>query len=210
LNPTSEAAQAKGTEMSLSDLASLGSVVSGFALVASLVFLALQLGDIRRLMRQTERNQWSSISQGRSSRSVEGILRVCDASMAEAFIKATQADPDLTMTQLQQYLMYTLALFTSAEDTFIQHRNNQLDVLAHRAWLALFCDTIADPAIRLAWRTWRRCAGPEFAEFVDQMIEKTPIRAALPAPEALIAWKSGIAELSGAATLPDPNGSRIF
>jgi hypothetical protein len=173
----------------------LGSFFGGFALVASLVFLSFELSQIRQQVRQAERDQRSTIAQGRRLRSIEGIVRVCDASMAEAYAKATRADADLTMTQLQQFLMYALALFVDAEDTFLQNSNGQLDDKANRAWLALFGETIADPAIRLAWRTWRGCSGREFAEFVEKMIEETPVRAAPSPAEMLDTWKSGFAEL---------------
>ncbi len=50
--------------MSLSVLASLGSFVSGFAVLISLIYLALQV-------RQTERNQQVSIRHSRATRIVE-------------------------------------------------------------------------------------------------------------------------------------------
>jgi hypothetical protein len=50
--------------MSLSDLASLGSFVSGFAVLISLIYLSLQV-------RQTKRNQQIAIRHSRASRIVE-------------------------------------------------------------------------------------------------------------------------------------------
>jgi hypothetical protein len=49
--------------MSLSDLASLGSFVSGFAVLISLIYLSLQV-------RQTKRNQQIAIRHSRASRIV--------------------------------------------------------------------------------------------------------------------------------------------
>src|SRR5450432_96104 len=60
-----------GASMSLSDLASLGSFVSGFAVLTSLVYLTLQV-------RQTERNQKSSIRHSRVSRIVELHVALAD------------------------------------------------------------------------------------------------------------------------------------
>ena len=51
--------------MSLSDLASLGSFVSGLAVMISLIYLAVQI-------RQAERNQKAMIQQGRTARMVAG------------------------------------------------------------------------------------------------------------------------------------------
>ena len=61
--------------MSLSDLASLGSFVSGIAVLMSLVYLALQV-------RQTERNQQISIRHSRASRTVQLHLALADPAPA--------------------------------------------------------------------------------------------------------------------------------
>ena len=53
--------------MSLSDWASIGSLVSSIAVLISLIYLALQV-------RQAERNQQASIRQGRATRMVDIIL----------------------------------------------------------------------------------------------------------------------------------------
>ena len=51
--------------MSLSDLASLGSFVSGVAVLVSLVFLYFQLGNLNRQVTQAEKNQRAAIHQAR-------------------------------------------------------------------------------------------------------------------------------------------------
>jgi hypothetical protein len=63
--------------MSLSDLASLGSFVSGFAVLLSLIYLALQV-------RQTKRNQQIAIRHSRASRIVELQLALADPAVADA------------------------------------------------------------------------------------------------------------------------------
>jgi hypothetical protein len=53
--------------MSLSDLASLGSFVSGFAVLISLIFLYFQLRQVNRQVRQAEINQRSLVGQTRTA-----------------------------------------------------------------------------------------------------------------------------------------------
>ena len=84
--------------MSLSVLASLGSAISGFAVLISLVFLYFQLRQVTEQIRQAERNQRATIAQFRASRTVDAMLQGCEASMADAFFKATAVEADLTMT----------------------------------------------------------------------------------------------------------------
>jgi hypothetical protein len=54
--------------MSLTDLASIGSLVSGVAVLFSLLFVGIQI-------RQSNRNQRSLMQQGRSVRNVELLLK---------------------------------------------------------------------------------------------------------------------------------------
>ena len=82
------------TSMSLSDLASLGSVVSGFAVLISLIYLALQV-------RQTERNQQISIRHSRVSRTVDLHMALADPIVAVAWLHGLGTPPELTQTELR-------------------------------------------------------------------------------------------------------------
>ena len=77
--------------MSLSQLAEIGSFVSGVAILASLIFLYFQLRQINHQVRQAEKNQKSAIRQGRASRTVRIILAGTDPSLADAFTKEHSA-----------------------------------------------------------------------------------------------------------------------
>ena len=56
--------------MSLSELAEIGSFISGAAILSSLIFLYFQLRQINRQVKQAEKNQLSAIRQGRAARTV--------------------------------------------------------------------------------------------------------------------------------------------
>ena len=191
--------------MSLSDLSSLGSFVSGVAVLVSLVFLYFQVRQVNEQVRLAERNQRATIAQVRTSYVVNVALRNCEPSMADAFTRAMNGDADLTVTQLQQFLSYARAVFAVAEDTLIQHRLGQLDDRTYSAWLALFGHTIARPAFRFAWKTQvgRPSAGHEFAEFVEKLIAETP---ALETNSAVLLdwWRSDFAEPAAPATAVVP------
>ena len=59
--------------MSLSQLAEIGSFISGVAILSSLIFLCFQLRQINQQVKQAEKNQQSAIRQGQATRSV-GIV----------------------------------------------------------------------------------------------------------------------------------------
>ena len=74
-----------GTSMSLMDLASIGSFMSGVAVVVSLVYLALQV-------RQAQKNQRALMQQGRAARICDLLLRLSEPSMASTYRKALRGE----------------------------------------------------------------------------------------------------------------------
>lgn len=182
--------------MSLSDLASLGSFVSGVAVLISLVFLYFQLRQVNQQVRQAERNQRATIAQVRASRTVEIALRNADQSTATAYWRAVGGAVDLTATELQQFMAFFRAFLFNSEDTFLQDHHGLLEEATHRAYLASMGATWASPAYRLAWPLMRNGVGAEYAAFVDDLIAATPMRPAQSLEDRLADWKSGWAELT--------------
>src|SRR5690349_4060192 len=106
--------------MSLSDLASIGSLVSGVAVLVSLVYLSVQV-------KQAERNQQASIRAARATRIIDLFMGTTEPSMADAVAKGMQDSDDMTDTQIAQFTAYTSARFFNAEDTFYQYREGLLN-----------------------------------------------------------------------------------
>jgi hypothetical protein len=90
--------------MSLSELAEMGSFISGVAILSSLVFLYFQLRQINQQVKQAEKNQQSAIRQGRATRTVDIVLTGTEPSLADAFVKGTFGDEDISLTQLSQFV----------------------------------------------------------------------------------------------------------
>ena len=60
--------------MSLSELAEIGSLISGVSIMTSVIFLYYQLRQINRQVKQTQKNQQSANRQGRATRTVGIVL----------------------------------------------------------------------------------------------------------------------------------------
>ena len=73
--------------MSLSDLASLGSLVNGVAVLVSLAFLYFQVRQVNQQIRRAEKNQRATIAQVRTNRTAEIGLRQTDPAVAMAFLR---------------------------------------------------------------------------------------------------------------------------
>ena len=169
--------------MTLSDVASIGSLISGLAVLISLVYLSLQV-------RQSERNQRASIRQGRTTRVIDLNVALLEPSVAVAMSKGHSGAEDISETQLQQFRFWYRATFYMAEDTFYQHKDRLLNESAFGTSLAGWKIVLTSPGVRVMWKGLRSGFDGEFVEFMDKLLAETPVRLPI---DALAQWKSDIA-----------------
>src|ERR1700691_4480843 len=134
--------------MSLSDLASLGSFVSGFAVLLSLIYLALQV-------RQTERNQQISIRHSRVSPTLERHLARAAPAVADAGLHGSGSPQEITRTELSQYINLCRAHFFHFEDSFYQREEGLLNDDAFETVVAGARLWARSPGVRAAWKIAR-------------------------------------------------------
>lgn len=167
--------------MSLSVLASLGSFVSGFAVLISLVYLALQV-------RQTERNQQISIRHSRASRIVELHLALADPGVADAWLRGSLRPDELTQTELSQFINLCRALFFHFEDSFYQREEGLLNDAAFETVVAGAHYSARSPGWRAAWKLARSNFAGRFLAFMDGIVAKAA--AEPPVDLSLEAWRA--------------------
>jgi len=177
--------------MLLSDLASLGSFVSGLAVLVSLIYLALQV-------RQAEKNQQSSIRLARTTRGVDIVLRTTDSAICEASMAVTTgAGTDI---QWLQFFTVISASISHLEDSFFQFRSGLLPGDAFRTFTAQVKSSLARPEVRAFWDTTLRSRfDTEFAAFVDSLIQETPL-SLMRYHEMVSVWKNRTEAIRTAAT----------
>ena len=162
--------------MSLSDLASLGSFISGVAVLVSLVFLYRQLRQIGAQIEQAEKNQRASIRASRASRTVENLAAFVEPSAADAVGKGLAGDEDMTPTQIRQFSAYCLGRFYNIEEAYSQHAVGLLDAATFANMLATLKGALASPGIRAGWRVVARNqfdASGDFVAFIDSLLAET-------------------------------------
>ena len=170
--------------MSLSDFASLGSFVSGFAVLFSLIYLALQV-------RLTKRNQQISIRHSRASRIVELHLALANPAMADAWLHGSGSPEELTQTELSQFTNLCRALFFHFEDSFYQRQEGLLNDNAFETVVAGARLSARSPGFRAAWRLTRPNFGGRFLDFMDGVVAQSA--AEPPVDLSLEAWKVAFA-----------------
>jgi hypothetical protein len=161
--------------MSLSDLAALGSFVSGVAVLISLVFLYFQLRQINAQVVQAERNQQSTIRDSRTTRMVDFLMQTTDASLADAVMKGLGAHADMTDTQINQFRQYTLARLYNAEAAFNDYRLGLLDETAFVSIDRGLRSSLSGPGARAMYTRYRRIFGDDFAAYIDNIVTSTPV-----------------------------------
>ena len=174
-----------GGAMTLSDVASVGSLISGAAVLGSLVYLSLQV-------RQADRNQQAIIRQNRSIRLAAQWLSATDPSVAEAVSKGLSGATDLSRTQLAQFLNFARGRLYGVEDDFYQHSDGLMSESAFARFVTVVRQGMPSPGMQAAWRLYRDVYGIEFVKFMDGLMAETP--AARPT-DALARWKADIADI---------------
>ncbi len=170
--------------MSLSDLAAVGSFVSGLAVLTSLIYLSLQV-------RQSERNQQISIRHSRVSRTVELHRSLADPAIAAAWIRGSSNASEITQTELTQYISLCRAFFFHFEDSFYQRQEGLLNDAAFETVVAGARMLARSPGLRAAWKLARSNFGGPFLAFMDDVVAKS---ATEPAPDLSVeAWQQAVA-----------------
>ena len=170
--------------MSLADLASLGSFVSGFAVLISLVYLSLQV-------RQTKRNQQIAIRHSRVSRTVDLHLALADPAVADAWLRGSWSPQEITQTELSQFNNLCRALFFHFEDSFYQREGGLLNDDAFETVVAGARLLARSPGLRAAWKIARPNFGGRFLDFMDGVVAQSAVEP--PVDTSLEAWKVAFA-----------------
>ena len=165
--------------MTLADLSSLGSFISGLAVIITLIFLLLQ-------MRQTDKNQKALLQQGRSARVTELILKRTDPELSKALTRGLHADLTIEGFQVESINAFFAALFWSIEDSFLQYRAGLLLSTSWETDAATLRGFFSVPACRVAWVMNRDLMSGDYRNYVDAPMRDIKPRAA---SDTLATWK---------------------
>jgi len=170
--------------MTLSDLASVGSFVSGVAVLTSLIYLALQV-------RLAERNQQVSIRHSRVSRTVELHLALADPAVADAWLHGLGRPQEITQTELSQFINLCRAHFFHFEDSFYQRQGKLLNDDAFETVVSGARLLARNPGFRAAWKMARPNFGGRFLDFMDGVVAGSAAKP--PVDLSIEAWKVAFA-----------------
>lgn len=170
--------------MSLSDLAAIGSFVSGIAVVITLAFLLIQT-------RQTNRNQRSLMQQGHLTMLVDASMRWAEPAMQDVIVRAEACDETMGPSQIGSFLIMLQAVMRNLEDGYLQFTAGTLDTASLASDIEMVRVHFAAPAYRAAWRVLRTRFGADFRAYIDNLITEIRIEKSF---DPTLQWKICVAE----------------
>jgi hypothetical protein len=149
--------------MTLSDLASIGSFISGVAVVLSFIFLALQ-------MRQNTQAVRAAASQAHAA-NLQQILTpiIEDADVAHLFRTGISDPDDLTDDERARFLIAFSGIFRFYEAARLQWRHGQLDPEHWHSVEFQLRDLVARSGVQMYWKMRRHWHSPEFRDWVETL-----------------------------------------
>jgi len=148
--------------MRLSDLASIGSFVSGIAVVVSLVYLALQV-------RHAQKTQRALMHQARTERVVNAALTSMQTDIAETVTKIVNNN-ELSPREMLQSYYYMRVQVAVVEDALWQYDAGFLDQESLDTAVLNLQRVMLFPAVRAAWFMLRPQLAPSVRDRFDKLV----------------------------------------
>ena len=176
--------------MSLSDFASIGSVISGIAVLASLVYFSLQI-------RQNTKHSQALIQQGRAARIADIALRMAELRADDGLNGCFDGVSGSSSRDVSRFLNMARAVFISAEDSFLQNEEGLLGLPTFESYKASLRAGLNSPGLGAAWIMTRDMYEPKFRAFMDGILGDLRLTQTRRSSET---WQTALAALSGERT----------
>lgn len=175
--------------MTLSDLASVGSLVSSIAVLVSLIYLGIQT-------RQNVRHSRALIQQGRAARISDTSLRLAELRADEGLNKCFEGVTDVSQQDVARFLFVCRSIFVSAEDSYFQHKQGLLDDQAFASFESSVKSGMGARGLAAGWMLTANMYEPEFRDYMNRTNGEIH-NADSVAGRSLASWKNTIAALDG-------------
>lgn len=173
--------------MSLSDLASIGTLVSGLAVLASLIYLSMQV-------RQSAKHQRALMDQGTVTRNIDILMFLSQPHIHALTTRVASGDVEFTAEELDYLQLRMRATLLTTQDTYIQHRAGLVDNITLDNSLAVLKYVLSMPVYRAIWMNTRNGYSQDYAALIDKQIET--IRLIRPG-DPVARFKKSLAEITG-------------
>ena len=149
--------------MTLSDLGAIGELVGGIAVIASLVYVGLQI-------RQSTAASQTATQQAFSKQFSDVSLILADAAVSDVFVRGLEGIESLKQSELVSFIAILSSITRSLESFYFQRTKGDFDPRLFDGWLVQYLDLYAYPGMGEFWAIRRHVFSDEFVAFVDGKI----------------------------------------
>jgi hypothetical protein len=134
--------------MTLEDIYFISQIIAAVAIVASLIFVGLQI-------RQSDRIQRAVMHQARADRIIGVFRNAAEPHMLAASAKATLSPETMSVEEILSLRAGIMALVLNLEDQLWQHKQGLLDEQSVQRTKHAGARMMASPAMRAMWQMMR-------------------------------------------------------
>ena len=153
--------------MSLSDLSSIGSFISGLAVVTTLLFLLIQV-------RQTEKNQRALLNQGALSRATDTAMWMSQHEQSVLLSRVSSNETSFSNDELWKLVGLLRVNVLNLQDAYIQHKERLVDQATLEQAVRAFQFWIQRPIMRALYRVLRENIATDTRLYIDKLIDSLP------------------------------------
>lgn len=158
--------------MTLAELASFSTAISGFAVTASVIYLAVQT-------HQNTRNIRALIHQGSTARTTAILTELMEPEYCAAWIEGNGGEATPESVRARQFFFHCSIALNSMEDLYVQHRMHLLNEEQFARGSEAYRRMLAEPGMRKFWEMERALfapTAPGFTAYVDGLLGARPER----------------------------------
>ncbi len=151
--------------MTLEQFAYLGEIIAAVAVIASLIYVARQLGQNTAAIK-------SDASQGMQQQIFDFFSMLTAVGNTEIFIKAQESPSSLTVSEVSRFDSMVIVSAQAYQTLFFQVKEGVYDI--HRAvgWWQMLRNTLEVPLWREHWDSNRYILSAEFLDFIEKDVMK--------------------------------------
>lgn len=159
--------------MTLEDLGNIGDFVGGIAVIATLVYLALQIRQNNRLLRANTASVRAASSIAINERLV-GVNQslVEDPSLAEIFVRELSSPGSIEGADRVRLDTLLQSMFISLENIFKLAQTGTIEAKDLEPWSRHLRNWLGNPSVRAWWQRQRSPFGEEFKAHVRALIDE--------------------------------------
>ena len=151
--------------MTLSEISSIATAVSGFVVTISLIYVAIQT-------QQNVRHTRALIHQGTAARTTTLLLGLMNADAAAAWIEGNGGTPTPELIRKRQFQNQCGTAMIAMEDYFSQHEEGLLSEEQFARGSESFRILLREPGVRAYWLRQKEVmakAAPRYCAFIDSL-----------------------------------------